>query len=493
MRSRALIAAVLAPLLIGLGAGPAAPGTSTTADGDDTVLAAALPSARLGSVVVERRSTKSRLSATVHVDRARKRLGFRVSFTRGTPDTWGRVWIGKRDGQGGCTRAVVMQGRDADISTWTVRDSDGAVPIAHDYSRPGSRTTRLLVLNRPSLPDACAVAELWTGDSDGPKNLVLAGERDITRAISDGAAFTQLPIKFRLRWGQATIIPVDISSSLTGPSALSNVRVALEPVGGQGPVVDAAIAPAPVDWDFWKDGFETSVNMKVTPTQEWGTRARPSFTTDKGTWLRKSRRLQIWHPRPTDWEGSLAGRTFWNRRDALPWSIRRLTFQNDTWVYIHDNGAVVPQCTESSPRWRRGCRRYWYDEASGRLQIGQLRARVTDDGWWWQGETYDRSDQVRTLAPGETRFYRGRGKSVECCPLPRARVWLWKNGRYRVERGRQVETGHYRSLARGTIRIDKGARGGRTRRVTLSFFGRVVDGRWETHTVWFADTRTRPY
>ena len=415
-----------------------------------------------------------------------------MSFTRGTPDTWGRIWVGKRDGQGGCTHTVVMQGRSADTASWTVRESDGTpIPIAHDYSRPGS-STRLLELNRPSLPDACAVAELWRSDAGGPENAVVVGERDITRAISDGSAFTQFPIKFRLRWGQTTTVPVDVSSSLTGPSELSDIRVALEPTG-QGPVVQAVTAPAPVDWDFWKDGFATTVNMQVTPTQEWGTRARPSLTTDNGTWLRKPRKLQIWHRPPTGWEGSLAGRIYWNRRDALPWSIRRLSFQNDTWVYMHDNGAVVPRCTESSPRWGRGCHRYWYDAASGNLQIGQLRARVTDDGWWWQGESFDRSDQVRTLAAGSTRFYRGRGKSVECCPLPRARVWLWKTGRYRIERGRQVETGYYRSLARGAVRLDQGARGGRTRKVTLSFFGRVVDGRWETREVWLADTRTRPH
>ncbi len=495
MRSRALIAAVLTPLLIGLGAGPAAPGTpaGTTAatEGDEDVASAGLPSPRLGAVAVERGRTHSRLSATVHVDRERKRLGFRVSFTRGTPDTWGRVWVGRRDGKGGCTRAVVMQGRGADISTWTVREPGGElVPIAEDYSRPGS-STRLLELHRPTLPDACAVAELWRGNSSGPEEAVVVGERDITRPISDGSAFTQFPIKFRLRWGRTTTVPVDITSSLTGPSALSGIRVALAP-SGQGQVVQAATVPAPVDWDFWAGGFETTVDMEVTPIQEWGTRALPSFTTDNGTWLRKARKVQIWHRPPTDWEGSLAGHIYWNRRGALPWSVRRLSFQDDTWVYLHDNGAAVPRCTGSSPRWGRGCHRYWYDAATGRLQIGQLRAQVTDDGWWWQEETYDRSDQVRTLARGETRFYRGRGKGVDCCPLSRAWVWLWKNGRYRIERGTQVETGYYRSLARGAMRLDKGARGGRTRLVTLSFFGRVVDGRWETREVWFADTRTRP-
>ncbi len=440
---------------------------------------------------MERRSTHSRLSATVHVDRVRKRLGFRMSFKRGTPDTWGRVWVGKRDGKGGCTRTVVMQGSSADISTWTVREPGGAlVPIAKDYSRPGSGT-RLLELNRPTLPDACVVAELWRGDSGGPQDAVAVGERDITRAISDGSAFTQFPVRFRLRWGQTTTIPVDISSSLTGPSALSDIKVALAPAV-QGPVVQAVTVPAPVDWDFWANGFETTVDMKVTPIEEWGTQARPSFTTDNGTWLRKPRRLQIWHRAPTGWEGSLAGRIYWNRRDAQPWWIRRLSFQDDKWVYINDDRNVIPRCTTSTPKWSRGCHRYWYDAASGRLQIGQLRARVTEDGWWWQGETYDRSDQVRTLAPGTTRFYRG-SRSAACCPLPRTRVWLWKNGRYRVERGRQVETGHYRALARGAIRLDKGVRGGRTRKVTLSFFGRVVDGRWQTREVWFADTRTRPY
>ncbi len=491
MRSRALIAAVLTPLLIGLGAGPAAPGTPTAAEGDELVASAALPSPRLGVVAVERRSTGSRLSATLHVDRARKRLGFRVSFTRGTADTWGRIWVGKRDGQGGCTRTVVMQGRSADVSTWTVREPGGAqVPIAEDYSRPGS-STRLLALNRPSLPDACAVAELWSGGSGGPEDAVAVGKRDITRAISDGSAFTQFPIKFRLQWGQPTTIPVDVSSSLTGPSALSDIKMSLTPTS-QGPVVQAVTVPAPVDWDFWADGFATTVDMKVTPIEEWGTRARPSFTTDKGTWLRKPRKLQIWHRPPTGWEGTLAGRIYWNRRDAQPWSIRRLSFQDDGWVYLHDHRDVVPRCSESSPKWSRGCHRYWYDASSGRLQIGQLRAQVTDDGWWWQGETYDRSDQVRVLRPGATRFYRG-STSVARSRLSGARVWLWKNGRYRIERGRQVEAGYYRSLARGAIRLDKGARGGPTRKATLSFFGRIVDGRWQTSEVWFDDTRTRPY
>jgi hypothetical protein len=485
MRSRALILALVAPLLAAAGSSP---GHAEDSDGV-TARAAAVASPRFGFARVDDAGSGTHLTAGIHVDPGLERLGLSVSFIRPDTSTWGRVWLGEPTGGGGCTHEVVLQGSSKDASTWVAREAGGAaVPVVADYSESAYRQLRVQ-LDRPGLPDGCAVAELWSGNAGGPTQLVKAGERTVTDKVAERSLLARFKVKYRVPWGETTITDVNLSTDLSGPSVITGVVLGLAPTS-QGQVVDAESAP--IDWDFWADG-STDADLPVTPVLPWGTRVLPSVTADEGTRYGGDRRIFIRSKAPTDWVGTLAGERYWHPAERLGAAqFPGLTFLDDTWVYIHRNSKVVRECTASTPQWGWGCHRYWYDADTGRLQLGQLQARVTDTGWWWQGDEYDRSFQVRSFARGETRNYHGTGTTQICCHHPKAEVSLRKDGRYRIVRGRQTERGHYRAIGSSMLRLDPGPRGGRTKVVQLDFFGRMVDGSWQLRRVRLGNTLTLP-
>jgi hypothetical protein len=485
MRSRALILALVAPLLAAVASSP---GHAEDSDGD-TSRAAAVASPRFGFAQVDDPGSGTHLTAGVHVDPGLQRVGLSVSFTRPDTSTWGRVWLGETTGGGGCTHEVVLQGSSKDASTWVAREAGGAaIPVVADYSATAYRQLRVQ-LTRPGLPDGCVVAELWSGNTGGPTELVKAGERALTNKIAERSLLARFKVKYRVTWGETTVTDVGLSTYLNGPSVITDVVLGLAPTS-QGQVVDAESAP--IDWDFWADG-STDADLPVTPVQPWGTRVLPSVTADEGTRYGGDRRIFIRSKAPTDWVGTLAGERYWHPAERLGANeFPGLTFLDDTWVFIHRNSKVVRECTSSTPQWGWGCHRYWYDAATGRLQLGQLQARVTDTGWWWQGDAYDRSFQVRSFARGETRNYHGTGTTQICCHHPKAEVSLRKDGRYRIVRGRQTERGHYRAIGSSMLRLDPGPRGGRTKVVQLDFFGRMVDGSWQLRRVRLGNTLTLP-
>lgn len=485
MRARALILTLVAPLLAAAGSSPA-----HAADSDGvTPRAAAVASPRFGFARVDDNGSGTHLTGGIHVDPGLQRIGLSVNFTRPDTDTWGRVWLGEPTGGDGCTRDVVVQGRSKDASTWVAREAGGAaVPVVADYSASAYRQLRLQ-LSRPALPDGCAVAELWSGDAGGPTQLIKTGERTLTGKILERSVFARFQVKYRVPWGETTVTDVNLSADLNGPSVITDVIVGLA-AASQGQVVDATSAP--IDWDFWADG-STDVDLPVTPVEPWGTRVRPSVSADEGTRFGGDRRLFVRSKAPTDWVGSLAGERYWYPHAKLGRiDFPGLTFLDDTWVYIHRNSKTVRECSDATPQWGWGCHRYWYDEDTGRLQLGQLQARVTDTGWWWQGDDYDRSFRVRSFARGETRNYHGTGTTQICCHHPKADVRLRKDGRYRIVRGRLVERGHYRAIGSSMLRLDPGRRGGRTKVVQLDFFGRLVDGTWRLRRVRLGNTLTLP-
>jgi hypothetical protein len=478
MHTRALTLSLVAPLLAAVASSPGHADDSDPA----TSKAAAAASPRVGYARVDDPGNGTHLSAGVHVDPGLERLGLSVSFTRPDTNTWGRVWLGEPAGDG-CTREVVLQGRSKDASTWVARGAGGAaIPVVADHSASAYRQLRLQ-LDRPGLPDGCVVAELWTGGPGGPTELVKTGARTDTDKVLERSVLARFKVKYRVPWGQTTVTDVGLSTDLSGPSVITDVVVGLAP-GSQGQVVDAKSAP--IDWDFWADGA-TEAALPVTPVQPWGTRVVPRVTADEGTRYGGDRRIFIRSKAPTSWVGTLAGERYWHPDERLGRvEFPGLTFLDDTWVYIHRNSKVVRECTESTPQWGWGCHRYWYDEDTGRLQLGQLQARVTDEGWWWQGDDYDRSYRVRSFARGETRNYHGTGTTEICCHH------LRNDGRYRIVRGRQVERGHYRAIGSSLLRLDPGSRGGRTKLVQLDFFGRIVDGTWKLRRVRLDNTLTLP-
>ena len=413
-----------------------------------------------------------------------------MSFTRPDPSIWGRVWLGEPTGGGGCTHGVVLQGSSKDASTWVAREAGGAaVPVVADYSATAYRQLRVQ-LDRPGLPDGCAVAELWSGNAGGPTQLIKTGERILTDKVLERSVLARFKVKYRVPFGRTTVTDVGLSTDLRRPSVITDVVLGLAPgsagSGGRGRVrADRlGLLGRRVDGGRPTGHPGRALGHPGAAAASPRTRAPVTAGTDgssSGAGL------------PPTGIGTLAGHRYWQPDKRLGADeFPGLTFLDDTWVYIHRNSKVVKECTASTPQWGWGCHRYWYDAATGRLQLGQLRARVTDTGWWWQGEEWDRSYRVHSFARGETRFYHGVGTTQICCTHPRAEVWLRKNGRYRIVRGKKTERGHYRAIGSSRLRLDAGPRGGRTRVVQLDFFGVRVDGSRRLERVRLGNTLTRP-
>ena len=465
-----------------------------------TIAAAKFP--RAADVGVRAAEYGARFDGRVHIDAAAHRLGFDFDFN--PPDEtllWARVWLGERT-ESGCTREVVLQGTSRHTSSWSAHEADGeTISVAADYSKDATGIHLLrFQLDRPNLPDGCARAEWWEGSDTGPTTRVVKGLWKRTFRLTSSPLVTP-PRRLSLPWGETSITTVSVRESGWAPSLLQELSVSL---GGQPPVVTAESEPIAL-WDFWKDG-PAQIELPMTPTEPWGTYATLKLTTKAhGTipiwWIR----LWIRHTPPTDWVGSLPGTRLWRPRTD-PWSGHpeqpTMTFVDDEWVHLAANSNRYPSpiCTTVSEEWNRGCHRYWYDADTGRLQIDDLQARVTESGWWWQERSWDRAYRVRTLQPGHTRRFHGTGDTLPCARTNRtgcsyfepAEVWLTKDGSYRWTRGTKDERGHYEALADSRLQLDPGVAGGSTKSVPLGIFGRVIDGDWRLLRFRLGNTVTRP-
>ena len=155
-----------------------------------------------------------------------------------------------------------------------------------------------------------------------------------------------------------------------------------------------------------------------------------------------------------------------------------MTFVDDEWVHLAADSVRYqsPTCAAVFEEWNQGCHRYWYDADTGRLQIDDLRARVTERGWWWQGRGWDKAFKVRTLQAGATRRFHGTGDTLPCVDTGRtgcsyftpAEVWLTKDGRFRWTRGSRGQRGHYEALADSRLQLDPVVRTSRVTRRTQS-------------------------
>ena len=459
---------------------------------------------RAGDVWVRSAQHGARFDGRVHIDASSHRLGF--DFRLNPPNEgslWARVWFGERE-EKGCTREVVLQGTSRHTSSWSVHEADGTpISIAANYSENAAGIHRVrFQLDRPKLPDGCAAAEWWEGNETGPTKRVVKGNSNRLFRLTSPPLATS-PRQLSLTWGETSISTLTVREYVWAPSILQELSLSLGRTHFQPTVVSAKSEPIAL-WDFWRDG-PAQIDLPVTPTKPWGTHAYLNLTTAaRGTVIVDLIRLWIRHASPTDWIGSRSGARLWRPRTNLyghPFQPT-MTFVDDEWVHLAANSVRYqsPTCAAVSDKWNEGCHRYWYDADTGRLQIDDLQARVTERGWWWQGSNWDESYRVRTLQPGATRHYHGTGDTLPCADVNRtgcsrfaqAEVWLSKDGSYRWIRGSRDERGHYESLADSRLRLDRGTPGGKTKTLPLGIFGRVIDGNWRVLRFRLGNTVTRP-
>ena len=186
-----------------------------------------------------------------------------------------------------------------------------------------------------------------------------------------------------------------------------------------------ASAPEPrTDVDLWTDEPWTGdLSLQLDPSELYFVRVSGTVSID-GTaadWGCSSR-IPVTVPVPTDWTGTLAGKTWWVRGEASNSGIgdyvlhRAYEFLDDEWVYVDDeySGPHTDPCTKAASN-PSGCHRYYYDADSGRLQIDDRLARPRAGGWGMptyggRYQNYFTDHVVRPVTTGQRLAYSGKGR-----------------------------------------------------------------------------------
>lgn len=246
-------------------------------------------------------------------------------------------------------------------------------------------------------------------------------------------------------------------------------------------LVDSPTLPTDVDlWtaERWTGAFTFQADPSATYDVDLGTIAftRDGVTTERGCELRRTK-VPVSMPVPTDWEGTLAGETWWWRSTGANSGIGEFDihgaaeFLDGEWVALtgrYQAPRTAP-CTSDDDE----CHRYYYDEATGRLQIDDrlLRPRATG-GWALRVGTRASRPALlpdREIAPVTTgkRFsYDGRSRFGQ-------RLVLRMDGTYRYTFGLEERTwrGRYRFVGGDAQGLVLRRPGKDARHAVVLFFG----------------------
>ncbi|HWJ82626.1 MAG TPA: hypothetical protein VNS55_10340 [Nocardioides sp.] len=197
------------------------------------------------------------------------------------------------------------------------------------------------------------------------------------------------------------------------------------------PGSDLALAQPvpPQTLDLWTYDAPLTGTLMVRPTSLYTVRPRIRVTADGlslgedgvASYDQLTRRVTV--AAPTDWTGTLAGQTLWGRAPDKwhqPYHAV-LTFLDDSWVYLSDQAAdpVPASCDTVDAKLREGCHRYYYDQASGRLQLDDTRLEPTTAGWLlpWEPDPVRAGSSTAPVPAGTRLGYVGEGASFGCLPL----------------------------------------------------------------------------
>ena len=186
----------------------------------------------------------------------------------------------------------------------------------------------------------------------------------------------------------------------------------------------ASTPEPPTDVDLWTDEPWTGdLSLELDPSELYYVKVSGTVDIDgaEAPWGCYSR-IPVTVPVPTDWVGSLAGKTWWVRGGASNSGVgdynlhRAYEFLDDSWVYVDDeySGPHTDPCTKVSNRVD-GCHRYYYDADSGRLQIDDRLAKPRAGGWGMptyggRYENFSTDHVIRPVTTGQRLAYSGKGR-----------------------------------------------------------------------------------
>ncbi len=281
------------------------------------------------------------------------------------------------------------------------------------------------------------------------------------------------------------------------PSRLTSFAATVEP--GAFSVADSPALPD--DVDLWADpSWLGAFVLDADEDAVHGIRLRGTVTRDGTTTEWSCGMVRVSMPAPTGWTGSLAGTTWWLRGTSSNSGIgeyrlhRTYEFLDDAWVFVDGEyaGARTKLCRTVDHHWPVGCHHYYYDEATGRLQIDDRRAKTRAGGWLLPdiGNKYASYSSARVVLPvdSDQRFgYRGTSGSGS--------LQLRHDGTYRYH-GRQPDgdskvswSGTYRFVG-GDVQQVVLRHGRRTFRDEVQLYYRQTD---EGRTLVDLDTHHRVF
>lgn len=200
------------------------------------------------------------------------------------------------------------------------------------------------------------------------------------------------------------------------------------------------------------------VTIPITVTEEGEHTVEVTVTAGNG--VSASQTFAFFVPfTPPDWSDSLADHHVFepvtsDARVTPP--VASLWFLDDTWAYF-GQPVALPDCTGANPdetTVRQGCVPYWYDAATGQVQVGDWRGTVFDDHLLFDG--FDYTHRATQPVPGATYGLEVRNHRGYWCSGSRAAsrqllgnfcnetttLRLRKDGTYEF-RQRTVDTGEH--------------------------------------------------
>lgn len=383
------------------------------------------------------------------------------------------VGFGIGSGQGcDVTRWVVADNED--LSATTAYDAEGAaLPVQHFPLAPEWASSLARIRMPPFAPVDCVYAAshpqaaptdpggtIWSADAVAMTPVSFGTGTDIFPATihcpSEVPAGGQLVVSVGYTTAPGSYAPAGIAPR---PSQFGSIEFTVDP--GSGLTVASSPEP-PTDVDLWTDdSWNGDLVLDLAPSDLFVVKADGNVTIDgtTGHWTCGGR-IPVTVPVPTDWEGTLAGQTWWKRGNASSSGIgdyfthRAYEFLDDEWVYV--TGEYVEPRTEPCTTVSgdvEGCHRYYYDADSNRLQIDDRLAKKRHGGWGMPSysgryDDYSVDHVVRTVADGRRLAYTGEGNDWGSLTLRRngtytCRAWCagdhesW-SGRYRFIGGELV-------------------------------------------------------
>ncbi len=338
------------------------------------------------------------------------------------------VALGTRDGDScDVVRRVVAD--PSDLSATAAYEPDGTpLPVQHfEVGAPWAQKLSRVAI--PAFaPVDCVVAKGRSGaDPADPGATISSSTRTALVPSGFGTGHDIFPATVACPTEVPAGGQLDITVGYTTDPSPSWYYLAPRPSGfgamsftvDPSPDFTGSTSPEPqTNVDLWTDEpWNGDLLVDLDPSELYFVRPEGTVAIDgaEASWACAGR-IPVTVPVPTDWVGSLAGESWWSRGEGSNSGIggyalhQVYEFLDDEWVYFEDE--YFGPRTEPCASGVAGCYRYYYDEDSNRLQIGN-RLALPGTGTWGMPAaggsyaTYSVSHSIRPVTTGQRFAYTG--------------------------------------------------------------------------------------